>query len=414
MSVLHVTNAPERLNGTIHLPSSKSISNRILIIEALAGTSFGIQNISVAEDTIILKRLLSSSNHLLNAGNAGTAMRFLTAYCSLIKDDIIITGDDRMQKRPIAPLVGALRSMGAEIDYIGVEGFPPLHIRGGSLKGGAISIRSDISSQYISALLMIAPLLQNGLTLKLKGSISSEPYIKMTLSLMRYFGIEAEIRNDIITIKPQKYQIKEITIEADWSSASYWIGLACLLPGSSLRIPGLQKHSIQGDKVFLEIAERFFGVKSNFDEYGLVIESGESTRQSIEIDLIGHPDLIPTLVTLCCLAQAPFNITGTKNLTHKESDRAASLQRELIKLGYLIFIDQNSIHWNGVISDVFYDNLYLNTYADHRLAMCWAMLTVRHPNIYIESPEVVMKSYPSFWDEFQNAGFEFEYLSASV
>ena len=405
MSSLKFKNIPEILNGEIILPASKSISNRVLMIKSLS-PDFAIQNLSSADDTQLMLAALTTDENELFIRNAGTAMRFLTAYFAQSDKDVILKGDERMNTRPIAPLVEALNDMGAAIEYMEKQGFPPLHITGRKLKGGIINIRPDISSQFISALMLIAPKLENGLLIEFNELPVSMPYIEMTASVMRYFGIVMKISNRIIDISPQSYKSRDFIVESDWSSASYIYALSALKPGSEITFNDLFADSIQGDSIIRIYMEKF-GVNTIFRGKNARISSSGLMPERFDAEMIDYPDLIPTMICLCAAGKIPFKISGTHTLKHKESDRAVALKSELGKFGIDLSLDKNSLSCENYPSEI-NSPVLLNTYNDHRLAMSFTMLAYVYPEVEIENPEEVKKSFPGFWDELGKSGFNYE------
>ncbi|PCH69834.1 MAG: 3-phosphoshikimate 1-carboxyvinyltransferase [Bacteroidetes bacterium] len=398
------------INGTIQLVASKSESNRALIIKALCKDDFAIQNLSKAEDTITLQKLLQSNSHELDVGAAGTTMRFLTAYLACQEGEWILKGSDRMHKRPINILVDALKQLGANIEYLENDGFPPLMIQGKNLAGSAIDIRGDVSSQFISALLMIAPTLKGGLNLTLKGKILSKPYIELTLKLMNYFGIEYQMIDHEISISNQKYVAQDYTVENDWSAASYWYQLACFADTAEIIIPNLFKESLQGDSVISEIMKSF-GIETTFLNDGIkIIKKGNpvySDNNPFVFDFSDNPDLAQTLIVTCAGLKISFKINGLDNLSIKETDRIKALQTELGKINIILNRSDNyfSTTYNDIVNA---KPVIFNTYEDHRMAMCLAPLALRYANVSITDPEVVSKSYPNYWEELRSVGFNIE------
>lgn len=385
---------------TVSLPASKSISNRALILNALSCSGKQIHNLAKCDDTDVLVAALTSNGNHFDIGAAGTAMRFLTAYQCLQPGEWTITGSERMKQRPIQVLVDALRRLGATIDYEAVEGFPPLKIKGHAMDGGEIEIDGGVSSQYISALLMIAPYLKNGLTLHLTGAVISRPYILMTLQLMAQFGVEAEWREEnTILIKPQEYKPIEYTVESDWSASSYWYEIATFLPKNATKfsLPHLYEQSLQGDSQVCKIFEPL-GITTTFTPNGVVLEKTSAPVSHYEYDFSNQPDLAQTVVAACCAIGTTFRFTGLKTLKIKETDRIAALVNECRKLGYVLKeTGQGELSWNGerVASD---EIPIIRTYKDHRMAMAFAPIALqRQGSLQIDDPEVVSKSYPEFW-----------------
>lgn len=393
----------------IQLPASKSISNRLLIIKALSGNKIKIGNLSTANDSAVLDKILSSyiphTNPTLreiNCEDAGTVMRFLTAFFSTQKGQWLLRGTDRMHQRPIKILVDKLEELGADIKYLGNDGYPPLLITGKSLQEKKISVDASISSQYISALLMIAPYLSNNLELELEGVIASKPYIDMTLGLMQQCRIESSFDDNLITIEKGSYASLEINVESDWSAASYWYAITALSSDVEVELDGLQQNSLQGDSIVSMWMEDL-GVKTTFTENGVSINSIKPTNQAFEKDFSNCPDLAPTFICLCAAKGIAGKFYGLESLAIKESNRTQALASELEKIGVKFIKNDN--YWelqpNSNLKEVV-DLIEFDTYGDHRLAMALAMFKVILPNININSPEVVKKSYPTFWTDFES------------
>ena len=407
--------APERIQATINLPASKSISNRVLMIHALAGGDTLPDNLSDCDDTEVIIRALAAMPYEIDIKAAGTAMRFMTAYLSVTEGKHLLTGTDRMKRRPIAPLVNALRYLGADIRYAGETGFPPLIINGKTLEGGRLEVPGNISSQYISALLMIGPALKEGLELHLMGEIISRPYIDLTLWTMQEFGAEAEWTDmDIITVRPQVYKSHPYLIENDWSASSYWYEMLALqgTSGSSIKLKGLTDGSKQGDSV-VKYLFSLLGVKTTFDNK----EEGQPTTVTLtrhrcllprlDYDFTGSPDLAQTFVVTCALLDIPFTFTGLASLKIKETDRIEALKAEMKKLGYLIKDENNNtLRWEGERCTLSLQPI--DTYEDHRMALAFAPAACRFPGLRINNPGVVSKSYPHYWDDLRKAGFNIE------
>ena len=345
---------------------------------------------------------------IANVGAAGTAMRFLTAFhAAQSGHGVIIDGSERMRERPIAPLVDALRQLGANIKYISREGFPPLHIVGTSLQGGgSISVRGDVSSQFVSALMLLAPTI-GGLEIRLEGEVVSAPYIDMTIAIMRHFGIGTSWQGDLITIPAGEYIANRLEIESDWSAASYWLALQALLPHSRISLTGLQPDSWQGDSRMLTFMQQM-GMRAQWDDDGLLsldMSQPACCCCSTFADLNGTPDLAPTLITMLCLLGRPFRLTGLRTLTIKESNRLEVLRNEIAKLGYLIQLEgREAVNWHFETCDP-QPVPHINPHGDHRIAMALALAATRHPGIIIENAEVVEKSYPMYWHHLTQAGF---------
>lgn len=405
--MIYRISAPAICRIRIVLPASKSISNRVLLLNELCGNAAPIENLSECDDSQVMQNALSENGETIDIHGAGTAMRFLTAYFAIARGKHLLTGSERMRQRPIAPLVEALRSIGASIDYAGEEGFPPLHITGGDLEGGNISLPGDISSQYISALLMIAPRTRRGIDLTLTGKITSRPYIDMTVSLLRLYGATVTAEGNRLTVAPGNYQALPMRIEADWTAASYWYQIAALHPHAEIELPGLHRESLQGDARIAELFEPL-GIRTRPSAEGIVLTRGELSTARIEYDLTDQPDLAQTLVATCALLGLPFRFTGLQSLRIKETDRITALKNELKKFGCLIADRDSSIlEWNGERCAPQPDPI-IDTYDDHRMAMAFAPAAIRFPELGIRHPEVVGKSYPKFWNHLQKAGFFIE------
>lgn len=395
--------------GTVTPPSSKSESNRVLIINALTGNQCQLDNLSNARDTQTMIRLLKSSDYVLDVLDAGTTMRFLTAYCAVSGREAELTGTSRMCERPIKLLVDALRELGCQIDYKKNEGYPPLIIKPfdrHKVTTEKLRIKGDVSSQYITALLMVAPTLPKGMVLELEGKVGSRPYIEMTLALMKHFGIEAQTDwvNNSITIPPQTYKPSAYAVESDWSASSYWFSIVALAKEARIEILGYKKDSLQGDRVIVDIAHHL-GVKTTFTDKGLLLEKKE-TSSSFEWDFTHCPDLAQTVAVVCAAKGIACTLTGLESLRIKETDRIAALQNELRKFGSdLIEIEADKVY---KVSGAGFNASpqSIATYKDHRMAMAFAPLALL-TELTIEAPEVVEKSYPHYWDDLKKVGFQF-------
>ncbi len=392
------------LNGTASLlPASKSISNRALIINALAGGKSALHNLSDANDTQLMLRLVNSADKVIDVEDAGTTMRFLTAYFSVTHQQKILTGTDRMKERPIGILVDALRLLGVEVDYLEKEGYPSHEIKKfAGQKVNTIRIRGDVSSQYISALMMIAPTLPNGLTLELEGKIGSRPYIEMTASLMKHFGVRSSFIGSTITVPSQKYTSASFTVESDWSAASYWFAFAALAGQATIQLPRLSLQSLQGDSAVVKIMESL-GVRAEMKN-DLLVLTKQQHKTSIEWDFTHCPDLAQTVAVVCAAKGIEGHFTGLESLRIKETDRISALQNELRKINAdLIEID--IAHWTLKPSTSLPSTAEFKTYKDHRMAMAFAPLATLM-DVKIENPDVVRKSYPNYWNDVKS--FEFE------
>lgn len=399
---------PQRVVGDISLPASKSISNRVLLIRSLCDRPFEIVNLAQCDDTRVMERALTAKQPTrVDVGAAGTAMRFLTAFFAMQEGrQVTIDGNDRMRHRPVGVLVDALRQLGACVDYEECEGFPPLKITGRKLQGGRLEMPGDVSSQFISAILLIAPVI-GGVELHITGEITSRPYIDMTLGLMGEFGVEAHwTENQTIVVPAGQYVGFKWVVEADWSAASYWFALQAVLPESRITLNGLLPESLQGDS---RIATVMAQMKVACHWRGTQLEL-ETARQaccccSNFADMNGTPDIAPTIVVAECLLGRPFRITGLKSLRIKESDRLEAMRQELGKLGFALKIEaDDAVSWHFETIEPAND-VSIDTHGDHRMAMALAVAAVRFPGIIIEKAEVVNKSYPDFWLHLRQCGF---------
>jgi 3-phosphoshikimate 1-carboxyvinyltransferase len=400
-----LTHPTGKIKGEIKLPASKSEANRALIIAALSGEESELHNLSEANDTQLLQRLLKSDAETIDAEDAGTVMRFLTAYYAVTGQHKILTGTERMCQRPIKVLVEALRELGADIEYLGEEGYPPMKMNGFSGNGkNKLKVRSDISSQYISALLMVGPLLPNGLELELEGKIGSRPYIEMTLSLMEHFGVSATFEGNTITVPHQQYKAATFIVESDWSAASYWYSLVALANQADIILLGLKEKSFQGDRAIADIMDRL-GVYTSFTAEGVELIKKEQERHAV-LDFSDCPDLAQTVVALCAGLGKTLDMTGLESLRIKETDRIQALQIEVLSMNSSLEEVTPGVFRlkPGILHK---DQLSFRTYQDHRMAMAFAPLALLAP-VEIQEPSVVRKSYPRFWEDLQKVGFEIE------
>ena len=402
--------APRRIEGEIDLPASKSISNRVLLLNALCATPGRLSNLAQCDDTdAVLSALAQPDASEVNIGAAGTAMRFLTAYFATREGrEVVIDGTERMRQRPIGVLVDALRQLGADIEYVEAEGYPPLKITGKSLHGGALTVSGSVSSQYITAILLIAPVI-GGIALTIEGEIMSRPYIDMTLALMARYGVKAEWRENVIHVPAGEYTALDFTVEADWSAASYWWAMQAIVPQSRISLKGLEPQSLQGDSRIAELMSQM-GVTGNWCGRYLDLRSngGVGCCCSTFADLSGTPDIAQTLVVMLCLMGRPFRITGLRTLRIKETDRLEALRTELRKLGYVVKVegdDAISWHFETTAAEA---SPHICTYHDHRMAMAFAPAAIRFPVLIIDDAQVVSKSYPLFWEHLRQAGFKIE------
>ena len=408
----YAVSKPDRtLTGTITLDGSKSIANRVLIVRALSGADFPIERMAGSRDTETLQRLLASDETTLDAGAAGTTFRFLTAYLALQPGEQTLTGSERMKQRPIGVLVDALRELGADIGYLENEGYPPLRIGAGEITGGDLTISAGTSSQYISALLLIAPTLPKGLNLTLDGKIVSRPYIDMTLNIMAYFGAQTEWEDQTIRVAPTGYTGRPFRVEADWSAASYWYLMAAFADKVALQLDGLYEQSVQGDQAIANIM-RGFGIQSTYNDTGVLLEKSLPPRRSLDQDFLRCPDLAQSVAVACAGTGTGGMFTGLETLRIKETDRIAALQTELAKIQ--VYLSKLPPHLTGDATREYFmlegeatfaEAPTFPTYEDHRMAMAFAPLGMLHP-VAIEEPEVVVKSYPAYWDDLRSVGFE--------
>lgn len=401
--VYKVSKQNKSIKGRIHLGGSKSISNRVLIMEALMGTEIEKRNLSDSNDTQVLAQLLKSSSATFDAHDAGTTFRFMTAYLSLKEGSWILTGSDRMKQRPIGDLVDPLRELGAQIEYLGKENFPPLKITGGKMKGGRVQVHSGVSSQFASALLMLAPCMKDGITLDLTGNVVSEPYIEMTLSLMDYFDVHHERKENSIHIPCQQYRPQNIFIESDWSAASYYYEMAAFADELDLTLSGLLENSFQGDSVIARLMENF-GIETSYQNESVHLQKRVNGNDS-QFDLKDQPDLAPAMFVVCAGLSRAASFTGLSHLQYKESDREEVLRKELSKCGISVVRDGECIKISGRFIP---GEHTFSTYLDHRMAMAFAPLAMLCDYIMIEDPMVVKKSYPGYWEDIADLGFMVE------
>jgi 3-phosphoshikimate 1-carboxyvinyltransferase len=396
----------------INLPGSKSISNRVLIIKALSGLPFLIQNLSDSDDTKHLKEALEnySTSSLINVGHAGTDMRFLTAFLSLKNSGYELTGSERLQQRPVKDLVDVLRILGADILYKNIEGYPPLLIKGHQLNGGNVQINGNVSSQFITALLLVAPYFKNGLELVITSELVSKPYVNMTIEMMKEFGASVSWNENTIIVKPipYTYNKKEYLVESDWSAASYYYSIMGLSKiGTKLTVNGLFQKSLQADSV-CSIIYNGFGVTTEYLENEIIITKTATydSNKIFEYDFIQCPDIAQTIACTCIGLQYSFSFTGLQTLKVKETDRIIALQNEFKKLGIEILATENSIKWTNAKPSFIPHDIFIATYNDHRMAMSFAPLCLVYDNLIIEDAMVVSKSYPLFWEHLKQIGID--------
>lgn len=398
----------KKINTEIRLTGSKSECNRALIISALSKDTVRVENLSVAADTVtlngILKALETETCETVDVGPAGTAMRFLTAFLAIQSGNFILTGTERMKQRPIGILAEALKSIGANISYVEQEGFPPLQISGPLHQTQQrVKIKGDISSQYISALLMIAPALPQGLTLQIEGELTSRPYVAMTLAMLEQVGITHVWEGDEIVIHPQDFKDSKLYVEPDWSAASYWYAIAALSDEAEIFLPGLNAYSLQGDSVITEIMANF-GITSQFKDGGVYLKKEDKKIGRNAFDLKECPDLAQTIVVICAALGHDATFTGLETLKIKETNRVLALQTELAKIG-VKFTEENLNYKLDCSGLHFPDQITVSTYEDHRMAMAFAPLALKVKQVEIEEKQVVEKSYPYFWNDLEKAGF---------
>ena len=394
---LYIT--PNTIDLKISLPASKSISNRALILNALAYSPYDIQNLSDCDDTRVTIKALDSNDRSFDIGAAGTAMRFLTAFLAKTVGEWIITGSKRMKQRPIKLLVDALNSLGARIEYIEKEGYPPLRIYGSALTGGEIRLNGGISSQYISALMMIAPYMQNGLKIMLEGNVISVPYIRMTMQMMKEFGVDVLFEDNTIDVKPQIYKPIHYKVESDWSAASYWLEILSITEKGQILLEGLNKNSYQGDSKVAELFEQL-GVKTEYKSEGILLTPSGNYVPTFEYDFVDQPDLAQTFAVTCCLKGIAFHFKGVQSLKIKETNRIAALINELAKLGFVLLEPaEGELAWSRERCKQ-EEDVRIATYEDHRMAMAFAPAALVMP-VSIEEPQVVSKSYPDFWNDIE-------------
>lgn len=396
----------KKLSGNLKLTGSKSISNRLLILQALSGKMSPLSNLSNSDDTTVMLKALSTKEGTIDIGIAGTAMRFLTAYLAIQDADFILTGASRMKERPIKDLVDALRSLGADIGYLEKDGYPPLSIKGKKLIGGTLSIKADTSSQFISAILMISPYFEKGIQLQLVGEVLSRPYIEMTLNLMQRQGVNHEWVGDTITVLPGAYTDQVSEVESDWSSISYVFELAALSESAEINLERVDQVSVQGDQEGMNYFKKL-GIDSNIDDGVLTIRKQTDfiRPELLEFDCTKTPDLAQTLAATTCALGIPMNISGLKSLPIKETDRLMALKVELEKCGAQVTIVDNEA-LEIIPGPSFSDKDFtFETYGDHRMALCLAPLALVSNSVTLNNPRVVNKSYKSYWDDLTSLGF---------
>lgn len=399
----------KKIKEKIIISGSKSESNRLLILQKLFPEIL-IENLSDSDDSVHMQHALSTKDLLVDIGHAGTAMRFLTSYFAVNEGrETVLTGSERMQNRPIEILVNALQNLGANISYEAKDGYPPIRIKGTKITKEKVQINGNVSSQYISSLLLIASQLEKGLEIELIGKITSVPYIKMTLSLLNQLGIETNFEGNSIKVHPKMAIEKQtVVVESDWSSASYFYSIVALAEiGSEIQLSAYKKESLQGDSCLAEIYQHF-GIETTFGENFITLLKGkESSKETLEIDLKNAPDIAQTIAVTCFAESVACNLSGLHTLKIKETDRLVALHDELTNLGATISVTDNSLHLDK--SSEINKNIAIKTYKDHRMAMAFAPLALLVP-IKILNAEVVTKSYQKFWDDMQQIGIKINEL----
>ena len=405
----------QAMSGVIQLTGSKSISNRLLVMNEVLNLGLSFKNLSNSEDTRLLLQALEfmkkEAGGTINIHHAGTDMRFLTALLSCKEGEWILSGSERLKERPIKELVTALVALGADITYLEKDGFPPLKIKGKQLAGGSVEVDSSISSQFVSALLLVAPILGTGLNLKLSGTSVSRPYIMMTVDLLRSYGIKVEFSDNVITVLPLSTSLKlsnrpmrSVEVESDWSSASYWYSMCALSPNSEIKLTSLNKESLQADSVLPKIYAEL-GVTTVFREGTVVLSQKPVLLKEFNFDFSDCPDIAQTLAVCCFGLGIKARLSGLSTLKVKETDRIFALKQELEKFGAGVIITEESLELkafpenNAIIAHT------ICTYNDHRMAMSFAPLALKYSELRFDDAKVVDKSYPGFWEDLKSVGF---------
>ncbi|MEI6851637.1 MAG: 3-phosphoshikimate 1-carboxyvinyltransferase [Bacteroidota bacterium] len=408
MSGIQIRMGSTGIKTSVDLPASKSISNRLLLIKALCKESFTIDNLSLSDDTLILQRCIENltEEEVFDVGDAGTAFRFLTALFAITPGKRTLTGSKRMLKRPVGDLVKALNKLGADISYAAKNNHPPLIINGAILSGSKTTIRAGISSQFISALLLIAPQLPQGLQLKLLGDIASKPYISMTLKMMEHFGVSSLWKWKTIEVAKQAFQPRNFVVEADWSAAAFWYQMVAFSKVAEVELKGLSRNSLQGDAIVADIYDKL-GVKTSYLDDSVLLSRKESQSMVITHDFFLTPDLFPPVMATCAGLKIPFRFTGLQNLVIKESDRVSAMISELAKFGYYFNYDkqESSLVYDGNKGSFDDAEVVCDSHNDHRIAMSLAPMAMIHCRVNLNDSECVSKSYPSYFDDLKKAGF---------
>ena len=409
MSGIQIRMGSTGIKASVDLPASKSISNRLLLIKALCRDNFTIKNLSVSDDTLILKQCIKklAKAEVFDVGDAGTAFRFLTALFAITPGKRLLIGSERMSKRPVLEMVKALRALGAKIRYTETKGFPPLLITGTKFKYYDTTVKASISSQYISSLLLIGPCLNNGLVLTLEGEIASRPYIDMTLKLMESFGVKSRWENNIITIAKQDYQPHNYVVQDDWSAAAFWYQIVAFSEVASVELSGLPKDNLQGDAIVADIYDKL-GVKTSYLADSILLTRKENRAMVLTNDFFLTPDLFPPVMATCAGLKIPFRFTGLQNLVIKESDRVLAMITELAKFGYYFNYDkqEGSLVYDGNKGNYDDAEVVCDSHNDHRIAMSLAPMAMIHCRVNLNDSECVSKSYPAYFDDLQKAGFK--------
>ncbi len=399
------------INGTITLPASKSICNRVLVLQKVLQFTQPIHNISLADDSVVMQQSLLKTTGTIDVKNAGTCMRFLTAYyASTPNTDVILCGSQRMHKRPIGALVDALISLGADIKYLDKKGFAPIHIKGKKLLGGQVTINASVSSQFITALMLVAPSFKNGLIIKLADKIASKPYITMTADLLNQFGVSVTVLNDVV-INP--YQPKPnntaITIEPDWSAAAFWYQIILFSKQANITVADLSTNSIQGDAIIAQYMQNL-GVSTVFNNHGAALSKNKNRLEEATFDMLNYPDMVMSMAVMMCVLNIPCTFNNVSHLQDKESNRLEAITTELNKCGFNVSHNQHQLFITPVAKVKYHQVISFNTYDDHRMAMALAPLALLFDGVVVNNAAVVEKSYPHFWDDLCKVGFTIETL----
>ena len=407
MSNLRIKHPTKQLIGNITLPASKSICNRVMVLNKVLSSNTVIQNISTADDCVIMQHALQQTQGSVDVKNAGTCMRFLTAYYATTPNiDVILQGSERMHNRPIGALVNALIQLGADIDYIDKDGFPPLRIKGKNLHGGIVSVDASTSSQFVSALMLVAPNFKNGLSIQLGKHTVSKPYINLTSDLLKQFGVNVTLQEDVV-IKPYQNQTAPNTffIEPDWSAAAFWYQFLALAKEGDITLNKLTSNSAQGDAIIANYMERF-GISTQHNSQGALLTKNNNYLENACYDMLNYPDMVPAMAVLMCALNIPCTFINVAHLEAKESKRLTALCTELGKCGFDITQNGSELHINKIVKENLIKPTSFNTYQDHRMAMALAPLALLFDDVLINDIEVVAKSYPHFWDDMRKVGFE--------